>query len=41
MEMEASVLGSILLNNATLEVVVGLLSIEDFSEEINRPIYEV
>ena len=40
MEMEASVL-SILLNNATLEVVVGLLSVDDFSEEIHRRIFEV
>ncbi len=40
-EMEASVLGSILLNNATLEVVVGLLSADHFTEEIHRRIYEV
>ena len=40
-EMEASLLGSILLNNRTLEVVAPLVKAEDFAEEIHRRIFEV
>lgn len=40
-DMERALLGSILLNNATMEVVAPLVKAEDFAEEVHRRIFEV